>query len=183
MTASATPQPPAALPLRLQLDNAIMAPAALLNPIWWLSMVISDARDKRRGKWRKPTMPRSLDHTVPPGIAPIEISWYLQGLGIQTALMGLAWEVAHGTICLHQTIIVPGRQYKWAKTALDRFLAGDPVPQRGPMIAANNLEMVITRALGAVCGQNLVMNGQSASKEMRRRKSNRTARRLAEIKE
>lgn len=164
------PEPIANLPLRLQIDNAIMAPASLLNPIWWASMLLSDARDRRRGTWRKPTAPRGLSCLVPPGIAPIEISWYLQGLGIQTATTGLAWEVVGGVISLRYDIIVPGRQYKWAQTAVDRFLAGDPVPQRGPMIGANNLEMAITRALGAVCGQNLVMNGQSASKEMRRRK-------------
>lgn len=174
-------KPPETLPTALQLDNAIMAPAILLTPIWWLSMLLSDARDKRRGKWRKPTLPRMLDFTVPPGIAPMEIEWYLNGLGIQTALISLAWEVAHGTICLHMTLLLPGRQYKWASTALDRFLAGDPVPRRGPMIGANNIEMAITRALGAVCGQNLVMNGQSAAKEMRRRsKTKPTARRLAD---
>jgi hypothetical protein len=164
------PEPVAKLPMRLQIDNMILAPAQLLTPIWWASMLFSDARDKRRGKWRLPTMPKLLSFTVPPGIAPVEITYYLNGLGIQTALVGLAWEVVAGVICLHKTLLIPGRQYKWASTCVDRFLAGDPVPQRGPMIGANNIEMIVSRAFDSIVGVNLVMNGKSAVKEMRRRR-------------
>jgi hypothetical protein len=148
------------LPWDLQLQNAIAGLAALWKPVWWWSMLLSDAKDRRRHTWRRPTLPHTMDNYVPAGVAPREIEIYLNRLGIQTAFVTLTWTIEFGHICLIQTILVPGRMKRYAEDAMRGYQSGKPFHPSGPSVGDNNLGMRVGSFLDGVFGHSKHRIGQ-----------------------
>lgn len=114
------------LSMQMQMDNTIAALAAMWKPVWWIKMLIEDAQDRKRHRWRWPRLPYTLNIYVPRGIAPKEIELYLNGIGIKIAFITLTWTIEYNEICMVMELLVPGRMKRYAEDAIQGYTRGKP---------------------------------------------------------